>query len=227
MHLFILDPYDTYKAIAAVVAFLAIFFSCAAGSAAYGQNGGEKTDPTVLTDTERAKAIQYLEQTKKKLTAELSGLTDRQLYYKASDDRWSVAEVAEHIIVAEQRISELISETIAKSPENASPDVHRFNDTAIPLAITNRNQKFTAPPVVQPNGRWKSRDELLSEWDTSREKTIDFLRTTQTNLRTRFAENPVLGTIDAFQWIIFLDSHSRRHLAQIAEIKAEAGYPSK
>ena len=121
----------------------------------------------------------------------------------------------------------MIAEDIAKGPEHSSPDVFRFNDAAIPLAITNRNQKFTAPPVVQPEGRWRTRSDLLAEWESARSNTISFLASTDVNLRTRFAENPVLGMIDAFQWIIFLDSHSRRHLAQIVEVKSEAGYPGR
>ncbi|MCO6510673.1 MAG: DinB family protein [Aridibacter famidurans] len=226
MQLFIVDPYQVYKVIGALIAFLAIFFTCGSAAAAYGQGDAEKKDPSVFTEAERTKALGKLNETRTRLANELKGLSDKQLLYRSGPDRWTIAQVAEHIIIAEQRISTLIAENIVKGPEHSSPDVFRMNDTAIPLAITNRNQKFTAPPTVQPEGRWKTRDELLSEWEKSRAKTISFLKTTDVNLRTRFAENPVLGMIDAFQWIIFLDSHARRHLEQIAEVKAEPGYPT-
>jgi hypothetical protein len=31
--------------------------------------------------------------------------------------------------------------------------------------------------------------------------------------------------IDAYQWLLFLCAHTERHLAQIREVKASAGFP--
>jgi hypothetical protein len=31
--------------------------------------------------------------------------------------------------------------------------------------------------------------------------------------------------MDAYQWIIFNGAHSKRHTAQIVEVKADANYP--
>ena len=36
---------------------------------------------------------------------------------------------------------------------------------------------------------------------------------------------PVFGTLNAYQWLIYVPLHTMRHDKQIAEVKATAGYP--
>ena len=36
---------------------------------------------------------------------------------------------------------------------------------------------------------------------------------------------PVFGTLNAYQWLIYVPLHTMRHCDQIAEVKATAGYP--
>lgn len=50
-----------------------------------------------LTAAERDKALKYLESTKQGVLAATSGLSEAQWSFKAGPDRWSVAEVTEHI----------------------------------------------------------------------------------------------------------------------------------
>lgn len=184
-------------------------------------------NPVVFTDKDRETGLKYLEETKGEFIEQISSLSDAQLNFKTGPERWSIAEVAEHIIVAENTLYSLITEKILKAPAPESTDNFRVKDTAIWLAITNRETKFTAPEQVQPNGRWKSKAELLSNFETARAKTISYVKTTGEDLRNRFAENPVIGVIDGYQWFIFLNAHSSRHLAQIREIKAEPKFPKR
>jgi hypothetical protein len=128
-------------------------------------------------------------------------------------------------VVTESTIRGLISENIAKTEPLKTPVLFRMRDGVIPLAITNRSQKFTAPPQIQPNGRWRSAKELISEFDKEREKTVSYVKTTDVDLRAHFGENPLFGMIDGYQWIIFLNAHTNRHLLQIEEIKKDAGFP--
>lgn len=40
-------------------------------------------------------------------------------------------------------------------------------------------------------------------------------------------ENPMMGMIDSYQWLLFAIGHSERHLMQLKEVKADAKYPVK
>ena len=50
----------------------------------------------------------------------------------------------------------------------------------------------------------------------------DYARTTKDELRTR---KLLEGNMDVYQWFLMISSHSQRHILQIREIKAHAGYP--
>src|ERR1700719_4959804 len=54
-----------------------------------------------LTEGERSFLVEQLEQTKKDMLASIAGLTAAQWKFKPAPGVWSVAECAEHIILAE------------------------------------------------------------------------------------------------------------------------------
>jgi hypothetical protein len=59
---------------------------------------------------------------------------------------------------------------------------------------------------------------------TGRERSGAFVRAT-TRLRDFAFEHPALGTLDVYQWALFIGAHTTRHLAQIAAVKADARFP--
>ena len=59
---------------------------------------------------------QYLESTKKGVVDATKGLSDAQWNFKPAPDRWSIAEVMEHLAAAEDMIRGLDQEQVMKSP---------------------------------------------------------------------------------------------------------------
>lgn len=184
------------------------------------------TDPGTLTPKDREFAIKYMQETRQKLLSEVSGLSQAQLNYKPNAERWSVADIVEHIIVAEETVFGLVNERILKSP--AVSDVKaepRVKDQAILMAITNRKTKFQAPERVQPQGRWKTKAELITNFEKVRGRNISYVQSTSDELRSHFADNPVVGMIDAYQWLLFVTAHGERHTLQIMELKSNPHFP--
>ncbi|MEZ5426938.1 MAG: DinB family protein [Pyrinomonadaceae bacterium] len=186
--------------------------------------GSEKKSVS-FTEEDRAGALKAFDETRTEFLNEISELSEAQLNFKTAPDRWSAAEVAEHIILAENLIYGLITDKILKNPAPEGKDNFRVKDRAIWLAITNRSTKFTAPEVIQPKNRWKTKAEILSNFKETRGKTVSFIKSTSEDLRNHFGENPGLGVIDGYQWFLFMNAHTARHLAQIAEIKADPNFP--
>ncbi len=182
--------------------------------------------PVIFTEKDREFALKYLNDTKDDYVKQLTGISDAQLNFRSAEGRWTIAEIAEHITVVEQALFGMITNQVLKSAPVKCEDVPRFSDTGIILAVTNRSQKFTAPEQVRPNGRWKTRDDLLASFEKTRTTTIDFMKNNKADLRGVFAQAP-MGTMDGFQWIIFATGHSDRHLAQLKEVKADSKYPAK
>lgn len=211
------------KPVLLLTAILAFVFGCGAASA---QTQPAAKAPVVFTEKDREFALKYLNDTRDDYIKQLSGLSDAQLNYRTAEGRWTIAEIAEHITVVEDALFGMITTQVMKSVPPKCEDVNRFSDTGIILAITNRSQKFTAPEQVRPNGRWKTRDELLASFQTTRGRTIDFIKNNKEDLRGRFGQAP-MGSMDAFQWFLFATGHSERHLAQLKEVKADPNYPKK
>src|ERR1035438_10525858 len=68
---------------------------------------------------DKERAMQYLESTKKNIVEATRGLSTAQWNFKAGPDRWSVAEVMEHIAAAEDFIHGMI---IEKAMKGGPPD---------------------------------------------------------------------------------------------------------
>jgi hypothetical protein len=179
-----------------------------------------------LTQKERDAAVKYLEETREKFLASVAGLTEAQWKYKPAPDRWSVAEVAEHIALSEGLILGLITDRVMKTPP-AKPPAGSATDEAVIKIITDRSSKAQAPEVLKPVGKWATREELTKDFVAGREKTIAFVKGTQDDLRAHSTPHPALKTIDAYQWVLLLAAHSARHTAQIEEVKADPNFPKK
>lgn len=182
--------------------------------------------PVIFTEKDREFALKYLADTKEDYVKQLTGLSDAQLNFRAGELRWTIAEIAEHITVVENALFGMITGQIMKSAPPKCEDVFRMGDKAVILTVTNRSEKFTAPEQVQPNGRWKTREDLLLNFEKARNQTIDFMKSNKADLRGTFMAN-LFGTLDSYQWFLFATAHSERHLAQLKEVKADAKYPVK
>ncbi|MGH9370083.1 MAG: DinB family protein [Vicinamibacterales bacterium] len=178
------------------------------------------------TAKDREASVAYLEQTRDRFLKSIDGLSDAQWTFKAAPDRWSVAEVAEHIAVSESTLLQLIAEKVMKAPKPATAP-RTLGDQQIIDGITDRTQKAQAPEMLRPANRWATRDALTKDFLAARQKTIDFAKTTD-DLRGHFADFPAFkADLDGHQWVLFLAGHSARHTAQIDEVKASAGYPAR
>ena len=179
-----------------------------------------------LTQQERDSLLTHLQQTRQAFLDSISGLSDAQWTFKAGPDRWSIAEVAEHIAVSETTILKIVTDQIMKGPavpRNANP----VSDEKLLAWLLDRSSKFQAPEMLKPTNRWATREALTKDFIAAREKTATYVKTTTDDLHGHAGPHPVFKMLDGYQWVLLLSGHSARHTAQIEEVKASAGYPSK
>ena len=181
--------------------------------------------PVVFTEKDREFALKYLNDTREDYVKQLTGISDAQLNFRAAEGRWTIAEVAEHITVVENALFGMLTAPSALKTYKCE-DVPRIPDVALILAITNRGQKFTAPEPVRPNGRWKTKEDLIANFEKARAITIEYIKNNKKDLRSTFVQSP-MGTVDSLQGILFISGHGERHLAQLKEVKADSRYPAK
>lgn len=180
-----------------------------------------------LTQGERDYALSALHASRKLFLDAVDGLSEAQLRWKPDPNTWSVMEVAEHIVASEQYLSSMAQKALASpaDPSKKRPNPREM-DAKILAGVTDRSQKAKAPEALVPKGRFRTIGELTSEFRSLRDRNIAFVRETNADLRSHFAPSP-LGDLDVLQWYIFMAGHTERHVAQIAELKANPGFPKK
>ena len=179
-----------------------------------------------LTRGERDRAMSELHATRKMFLDSIANLTDSQWNFKPAPERWSIAEVAEHITVSEDVLFDLVRRKVMESPaDQEKKALVKGKDEQVLRMVPDRSQKFQAPESIQPKKRWPSRDELAQHFKASRDRTIAYVEQTPDDLRDHFADHPVLKTLDGYQWVLLIAAHTNRHVQQIEEVKADPGYP--
>jgi uncharacterized damage-inducible protein DinB len=177
-----------------------------------------------LTQADRDRGVQYLEQTRDGVVAAVKGLSDAQMKFKSAPDRWSVAETLEHIAVSEDFLFQNITNNIMKAPAGAPDRDTAKIDAFVLTAVPDRSHKAQAPEPLKPTARWTPA-ETLDHFLQSRAKTIAFLQSTP-DLRAHVVNGPPLNQpLDAYDWLLFISAHSERHTKQILEVKADPNFP--
>ena len=179
-----------------------------------------------LTKEEITSALQYLEKTRTGVQATTKGLSAAQWNFKPATNRWSVAEVTEHIASAEDFLMDMIKTNVMTAPPRAAAADVKSIDEFVLKAILDRSVKAQAPEPLQPNNRFGSPKESLKHFKDSRAKTIKFLKQTK-DLRQHAIDSPLGKQLDGYEWVLFIAAHSERHTKQIEEVKADAHFPKK
>jgi len=132
-----------------------------------------------LSKEEVNSAVKYLQKTEAGVLAATKGLSEAQWNFKPATNRWSVAEVTEHIAAAEDFLMNLIQEQVMKAPGRTNAVDVEAIDAFVLKAIPDRSVKAQAPEPLQPDNRFGSPQASLKHFKASRARTIAFLKSTK------------------------------------------------
>src|SRR5467141_2861967 len=133
------------------------------------------TSAESLTQADRDKAMQYLESTRQGVIDATKGLSEAQWNFKPAPDRWSVAQVMEHIAAAEDFIRGMLKEKVMMAPDgDPGRDVKKTDDAVLAM-VPDRTNKVQAPEPLVPTNRFGSPENSVKHFVESRAATEDFL----------------------------------------------------
>ena len=181
-----------------------------------------------MTQEDRNIAMSSLHATRKMFLDSVAGLSPAQLSFKAAPDRWSIAECAEHITLSEDLIFNVATDRAMKTPMvKRDAATYKKIDATMPKMLVDRSQKVQAPEALKPSNKWKSMDDMLTEYKERRNRTIEWVEKSDADVRSHVLPHPIFKEIDAYEWILLLSGHSERHTLQILEVKADPNFPKK
>jgi len=176
-----------------------------------------------VTPAEKERALLYLETTKSGVLQATKGLSAAQWNFKPAPDRWSVAQVMEHIAAAEDFIREMVKEKVMLAPAEPGRDVKKI-DEAVMAMMPDRSHKAQAPEPLVPTNRFGSPEGALKHFVESRGTTEDYLKSTA-GLRDHAVDSPLGMKLDGYEFVLLIAAHRERHTKQINEVKADPNFP--
>jgi len=183
-----------------------------------------------LSQGDRDYAMSSLHATRKLFLDSTAGMSQEQWNWKASPERWSAAECAEHIAVTEDFITGLVKQILQTpaTPEKRIPVADaRAKDEKLVASVSDRSTKVNAPEQLRPTHRFKTPADAIAHFKTTRDSNIHYVMITDSDLRAHFAPHPLLGPLDLYQWMLLTSAHTERHTKQLLEVKADPGFPKK
>jgi hypothetical protein len=179
--------------------------------------------PRPLTQGERDRLLSYLHATRRQILDAVAGLTPAQWRFKPAPEKWSIAEVVEHLAATEDL---LFGYAMNYLDRPAPPPAQQTETEAVVKGVTDRSRPANAPAELRPTGRWPAGPLLVNEFRTRRDSTIRYVNETKDPLRQRhgrWGQN----VLEVYQALFTIPAHAERHLAQINEVKAAPGYPKQ
>ena len=149
---------------------------------------------------------------------------------RPAPDRWSVAEVSEHLSIVEGRSTAIVADLAAKAPPlsggggasagAASPSRPLAVDRAL---LRDRTRRVEAPEPIRPTGGCDA-ETAWAALERSRAALLAVLADAEgRDLAAVERPHPRLGPLNGYQWISATGGHEERHTMQIEEIGEELG----
>jgi hypothetical protein len=187
-----------------------------------GSNDGK------LTPEERAKAIKMLTDSQSEFLSYVEKLSDEQWNFRPAPFKWTVGETAEHIALAEGLLFGAVERALA-APVN--PDWETKSAGKEPIldnVLAARKGKANAPEPIQPFKRKMTRVQIMTMFKEGRAKSLKFAEQTDLPLKAHTLDHPfpIFGTLNAYQWLLYIPAHNLRHDKQIVEIMSNPAFPA-
>jgi hypothetical protein len=178
---------------------------------------------TRMTAPERTELIDRLQKTEQELMQLVSGVSDAQWAFKPAPERWSIAEVVEHIVLAEALLFDTAVTSLDRQADRAW-EATLVKTDLLRKALPNRSRRVDAPAAIRPQ-QAMSRADVMARYAEQRKRALAYARDSDRPVKAHTAPNPFFGDLNAYQWLLYIPLHNERHNQQIAEVKTSAGYP--
>lgn len=165
-----------------------------------------------------AEIYQYNETIQDNVTTTLSGLSDERAFAPVGEGKWTIAQIIEHIVIAEDLIIEFCSSLVSQA-KNADAAISngeiKCSDDFWEEVKVIRNTKFVAPEVIQPRGR-NNLQESLRLLEENRTRFREIRGDLETlDISAYKIPHPIFGDLTAHEWLFLAGEHKNNHLNQI------------
>lgn len=172
-----------------------------------------------MTQRDREHVVAHHEMTSKWLVDEVVGLSPAQLNFRMTPDRWTVAEVVQHLVLGEPTYWKLFQDGMKQSSQKLQQPA---SDADVLWYGIDRTRHQKTAPYEDPKGESIDLPKALAAFEKLHTSMLEYARSTDEDLRAHTV--PEWG-VDAYQCLVEISAHTQRHILQIREIKTANGFP--
>jgi DinB superfamily len=162
--------------------------------------------------------LTYLDQQRLVLKSAFESVPVESRDRLASPERWSAANIVEHLAIVEARVAKVLSERFLEARPGlpASARTQPVLPTIDYKRMYDRSNRVKAPEIAVPTGL-----NAASAWtalDNSSTMLRDLLAAGDgLELGSVTHPHPRFGVLSVYDWVAFLGAHEVRHAEQIRE----------
>ncbi len=167
--------------------------------------------------------LRHLDVQHERLRNAVESIPREQRETKPNPQRWSVAEVIEHLSIVESRIARVFDAKLAEARTAGAVREERDDSPVVGSIdmdrVLDRSRRITAAESSLPSGKLDA-DAAWSALERARNALRDSVRGADGLALGEIVQpHPVLGPINLYQWIAFVGGHEARHAAQVMELR--------
>jgi hypothetical protein len=165
-----------------------------------------------------AEIAEFLEETRAAVLRAVEHLSPDDAARRPERDAWSADEILTHLSLVEPGVAKRIAKSVGLAidegllRETSVASVMHALDGA---ALEGLFKKQVAPEFVEPKTVLPLSESLAALARSREGLRQSIAKADGWALEKVVAPHPRLGTLDMYQWLLFLGHHERRHLAQL------------
>ena len=168
-----------------------------------------------------AELVDYAQIQRHQLFTALTMVPDVLRDRRTDPSTWSVGEVLEHLHLVESGIARLFTHRVQRARDTgAQPEreVGSLMSSLDAFRLTSRMSPMSAPDSVLPRGELTA-IQVITALEQSRQDLLVAVRAGDGLALGKLTyTHPLLGTLNLYQWILFVGQHEARHAKQITHI---------
>ena len=168
--------------------------------------------------------FEHIDGTRASLLRAVEGLSDGEQGFRPAPDRWSVAQLCEHLSIVEGNIVALLGKLLGKGEESGA--LRAEGAAFAPVSIEEfipitQGVKVVAPERLNPADSTPLADTLARLRDSRAALHSLRPRIERADGQALSFPHPAWGPLNLYQWLLFIGAHESRHLGQIEALKEQ------
>ena len=181
---------------------------------------------TVIDQSELDHLVNLLSESRDKVFISTDQLSVKQWTFRQNKESWSIGDNVEHLGLVEPILFGQVTSALVSDVNPNWAEATAGKENLLKEKLLDRSTRRDAPNAVLPAGSVEpayARRVFKEHRDVSLQFTLETVKPLKAH--TADHRRPVYGTLNAYQWLLFIAYHTLRHVEQIADVTCAPGFP--